>query len=78
MTLNITMLCRYAKSHYTECRIVFIIMLNVIMLGVVKLSVVVPPGKTVFIEPFFNIDDVYSTEAKYWIGLLLIGADQLG
>ncbi len=35
MTLNITMLC-----HYAECRILFIVMLNVFMLSVIMLSIV--------------------------------------
>jgi hypothetical protein len=45
MILNITTLCikyHYAKCHYTECRILFIGMLNAIMLSIVKLSAVVP------------------------------------
>ncbi len=30
------MLCNYAEFHYAECRILFIIMLDVIMLSVVR------------------------------------------
>jgi hypothetical protein len=37
MTLSITMLC-----HYAECRLLFIIMLNAIILSVIMLSVVAP------------------------------------
>jgi hypothetical protein len=40
MALSITMLCYYAKYHYTECRILFTIMLNVLLLSVVRLNVV--------------------------------------
>ncbi len=35
MTLSITMLC-----HYTECHILFTIMLNIIILSVIMLSVI--------------------------------------
>jgi hypothetical protein len=37
MTLSIALLC-----YYTECHILFTIMLNVVMLSVVMLSVVAP------------------------------------
>ncbi len=33
------MLCCFAKSHYDECRILFIVMLNDTMLSVVMLNV---------------------------------------
>ncbi len=34
------MLCYYADYHYAECRILFTVMLNVVMLNVVMLNVV--------------------------------------
>jgi hypothetical protein len=34
--------CHSAEKHYSECRILFIIMLNVVMLNVIVLSVVAP------------------------------------
>jgi hypothetical protein len=36
------MLCYYGECHYAECRILFTIMLNVEILGVVMQSVVAP------------------------------------
>jgi hypothetical protein len=36
------MLCHYAERHIAECRVLFIVMLNVIMLIVVMLNVVMP------------------------------------
>jgi len=36
------MICRYAECHYTECRIILIIMLNPIMPSVVMLNDVAP------------------------------------
>jgi hypothetical protein len=40
VTHNITTLCYYAERHYAECRILFIVKLNVIMLSAVLLIVV--------------------------------------
>jgi hypothetical protein len=43
MTLNIATLCtkcHYADHHYAECRISFIVKLNVVMLSVIMLSAV--------------------------------------
>ncbi len=34
------MLCHYAELHNAECRVLFIVMLNVIMLSVIMLNVV--------------------------------------
>jgi hypothetical protein len=34
--------CHYAKRHYADCRISFIVMLNVVMLSVIMLNVVAP------------------------------------
>ncbi len=35
MTLTMKMLCYHAESHYAECRILFAIVLNAVMLSVV-------------------------------------------
>jgi hypothetical protein len=42
MTVNITIFCHYAERHYAECRVLFIVMPNVIILSVVVLNVVAP------------------------------------
>jgi hypothetical protein len=40
MTLSIAMLYQYNDSHYADCRISFIAMLNVIILSVILLFVI--------------------------------------
>ena len=41
------MLCCFAKSHYAECHILFIVTLNVILVNVIMLSVVA--SRTLFL-----------------------------
>jgi hypothetical protein len=40
VTLSVKPLCFNAECHYTECRVLFTVMLNVIMLSVILLNVV--------------------------------------
>ncbi len=42
MTLSIRIICHYAECYHAEWDILFIIMLNVIVVIVIKLSVVAP------------------------------------
>jgi hypothetical protein len=51
--------CYYAEHHYTECRILFmimlsVVMLNAVMLSVIMLSVVVPTSVLKRSFPFNN------------------------
>ncbi len=39
MTVSITMLSHNSECHYAECRILFNIMLNVVMLSVILLNI---------------------------------------
>jgi hypothetical protein len=39
MTLSVTKLYHFAKQHYTDCRILFVVMLTAVMRSVVMLSV---------------------------------------
>jgi hypothetical protein len=41
MTLSITTLNRYGECHSAECRVLFIVMLNVIILNVFMLNVII-------------------------------------
>jgi hypothetical protein len=41
------MLCHYSKSHYAECRGLFIFMLNVVMHSVITLTVVAPSFRNI-------------------------------
>ncbi len=75
MTLGISIKCYYSERHYAECRIIFIVMLNVLMLcvsmlNVVMLSVVSPLTLSlkhpiqniegkIFLRIFVNTDPVH-------------------
>ncbi len=61
MTLSITMLCQCDDCHYGDCRVLFTVMLNVIML-----SVVAPNHKRFIVQAIVGMCSILKNTLAYY------------